>query len=86
MKIKGTKIRMDMYAGQPQALSTITDLNTGEIINLMHNEKPLEWRKINIWMISCDLHHFLFLLFLQIQINVQNLFYPHQQKLLCSNK
>jgi Domain of unknown function (DUF4412) len=39
MKIKGTKIRMDMYAGQPQALSTITDLNTGETINLMHNQK-----------------------------------------------
>ena len=39
MKIRGTKIRMDMYAGQPQALSTITDLNTGETINLMHNQK-----------------------------------------------
>jgi hypothetical protein len=39
MKIKGTKIRMDMYAGQPQALSNITDLNTGETIVLMHNQK-----------------------------------------------
>jgi len=39
MKIKGTKIRMDMYAGQPQALSTITDLNTGETINLLHTQK-----------------------------------------------
>ena len=39
IKIKGTKIRMDMYAGQPQALSTITDLNTGETINLMHDQK-----------------------------------------------
>jgi hypothetical protein len=39
MKIKGTKIRLDMYAGQPQALSTITDLNTGEVIYLMHNQK-----------------------------------------------
>jgi hypothetical protein len=39
IKIKGTKIRMDMYAGQPQALSTITDLNTGEIINLLHSQK-----------------------------------------------
>jgi hypothetical protein len=39
MKIKGTKIRMDMYAGQPQALSTITDLNTGETITLMHTQK-----------------------------------------------
>ena len=37
--IKGTKIRMDTYAGQPQALSTITDLSTGEIINLLHNQK-----------------------------------------------
>ena len=39
IKIKGTKIRMDMYAGQPQALSTITDLNTGELINLLHSQK-----------------------------------------------
>ena len=39
MRIKGTKIRLDMYAGQPQALSTITDLNTGEVIYLMHNQK-----------------------------------------------
>jgi hypothetical protein len=39
MKIKGTKVRLDMNAGQPQALSTITDLNTGETINLMHNQK-----------------------------------------------
>jgi hypothetical protein len=39
IKIKGTKIRMDMDAGQPQALSTITDLNTGETITLMHNQK-----------------------------------------------
>ena len=39
IKIKGTRIRMDMYAGQPQALSTITDLNTGEIINLLHSQK-----------------------------------------------
>ena len=39
MKVKGTKVRLDLYAGQPQALSTITDLNTGEIITLMHNQK-----------------------------------------------
>src|SRR5208283_7218 len=39
IKIKGTKVRMDMYAGQPQALSRITDLNTGEIIILMHAQK-----------------------------------------------
>jgi hypothetical protein len=39
IKIKGTKIRMDMYEGQPQAMSTITDLNTGEIINLLHGQK-----------------------------------------------
>jgi hypothetical protein len=39
IKIKGAKVRLDMYAGQPQALSTITDLNTGEAITLMHNQK-----------------------------------------------
>ncbi|MGA2278938.1 MAG: DUF4412 domain-containing protein [Verrucomicrobiota bacterium] len=39
IKIKGTKIRMDMYAGQSQALSTITDLNTGETITLLHTQK-----------------------------------------------
>jgi hypothetical protein len=39
MKIKGTKIRLDMYVGQPQALSAITDLNTGETINLLHAQK-----------------------------------------------
>ena len=37
--IKGTKIRMDTYAGQPQALSTITDLNTGDTITLLHTQK-----------------------------------------------
>src|SRR5208282_4832129 len=39
IKIKGTKIRMDTYVGQPQALSTITDLNTGETITLLHTQK-----------------------------------------------
>ena len=39
IKIKGTKIRIDMYEGQPQAMSTITDLNTGEIVNLLHAQK-----------------------------------------------
>jgi hypothetical protein len=39
IKIKGTRIRTDMYAGQPQAYSKIMDLNTGEIIVLMHNQK-----------------------------------------------
>jgi hypothetical protein len=39
MKIKGTKIRTDMYAGQPQALSSIADLNTGENILLLHTQK-----------------------------------------------
>jgi len=39
VKIKGSKVRLDMYAGQPQALSTITDFNTGEIIYLMHSQK-----------------------------------------------
>ncbi len=39
MKIKGTKVRMDLYAGEPQAQSTITDLDTGETISLMHSQK-----------------------------------------------
>jgi hypothetical protein len=39
MKIKGTKIRTDMYTGQPQAISTIMDLNTGETIMLLHTQK-----------------------------------------------
>jgi hypothetical protein len=41
IKIKGTKIRTDVYAGQPQALttSTIADLNTGETITLLHTQK-----------------------------------------------
>ena len=39
MKVKGTKVRLDLYAGQPQALSIITDLNTGETITLMHSQK-----------------------------------------------
>jgi len=39
MKVKGAKVRMDLYAGQPQARSFITDLNTGEIIALMHSQK-----------------------------------------------
>jgi hypothetical protein len=39
MKIKGAKVRMDMYAGQPQASSFITDLDTGETITIMHSQK-----------------------------------------------
>ena len=39
MKIKGTRMRLDLYAGQPKAQSIITDLNTGEIITLLHGEK-----------------------------------------------
>lgn len=39
MKIKGARVRMDLYAGQPQAISIITDLNTGENITLMHSQK-----------------------------------------------
>jgi hypothetical protein len=39
MKIKGAKMRMDLYAGQPQFQSIITDLDTGEIITLIHREK-----------------------------------------------
>jgi hypothetical protein len=39
MKIKGAKMRMDLYAGQPKAQSIVTDLNTGEILTLIHSEK-----------------------------------------------
>ena len=39
MKVKGAKVRLDLYAGQPQAFSLITDLNTGETITLMHKQK-----------------------------------------------
>ena len=39
MKVKGTKVRLDMYAGRPQDFSIITDLNTGETITLMHSQK-----------------------------------------------
>jgi len=39
MKVKGTKMRMDLYAGQPLAQSIITDLNTGEVLTLMHGQK-----------------------------------------------
>lgn len=39
MKIKGAKVRMDLFAGQPQAMSYITDLNTGETITLIHGQK-----------------------------------------------
>jgi hypothetical protein len=39
MKIKGAKMRMDLNAGQPVSQSIITDLNTGEVITLLHSEK-----------------------------------------------
>jgi len=39
IKIKGSKVRLDMYAGQPQAISRITDLNSGAIIILLQNQK-----------------------------------------------
>jgi hypothetical protein len=39
MKVKGIKARLDLYAGQPQAISTITDLNTGDVIVLLHHRK-----------------------------------------------
>src|SRR5258706_9520141 len=39
IKVKGTRIRADMYAGQPQAVSTIKDLKTGETVTLLHNQK-----------------------------------------------
>ena len=39
MKIKGTKVRTDMYSGQPQAISSIVDLDTGEVIMLLHKQQ-----------------------------------------------
>jgi len=39
MKVKGAKVRLDLYAGQPQAISTILDLTTGDTTTLMHNQK-----------------------------------------------
>ncbi|MGB7747954.1 MAG: DUF4412 domain-containing protein [Verrucomicrobiia bacterium] len=39
MKVKGAKVRLDLYAGQPRAISTITDLKTGDAITLLHNQK-----------------------------------------------
>jgi Domain of unknown function (DUF4412) len=39
MKIKGSKIRMDMLAGESNAWSNITDLKTGESITLVHAQK-----------------------------------------------
>ena len=39
IKVKGAKVRLDLYAGQPQAISPITDLKTGDAITLLHNQK-----------------------------------------------
>jgi hypothetical protein len=39
IKVKGTKVRLDLFAGQPQAISRITDLNTGDTITLLHHQK-----------------------------------------------
>ena len=39
IKVKGAKVRLDLYVGQPQAISLITDLKTGDTITLMHNQK-----------------------------------------------
>jgi len=39
VKVKGAKVRLDLYAGQPQAVSTISDLSTGDSVTLMHNQK-----------------------------------------------
>jgi len=39
VKVKGAKVRLDLYAGQPQAISTISDLSTGDSVTLMHNQK-----------------------------------------------
>jgi hypothetical protein len=39
IKVKGAKVRLDLYVGQPQAISLITDLKTGDTITLLHNQK-----------------------------------------------
>jgi hypothetical protein len=39
MKVKGAKVRLDLDAGQPGAVSTITDLKTGDVITLFHKQK-----------------------------------------------
>jgi hypothetical protein len=39
MMVKGTRVRLDLYAGEPKALSTIVDLSTGETITLLHTQK-----------------------------------------------
>ena len=39
IKVQGTKIRVDLYAGQPQAVSTIKDFKTGESLTLLHRQK-----------------------------------------------
>jgi hypothetical protein len=39
LNVKGTKVRLDLYAGQPQAVSTIKDLKTGDTITLFHKQK-----------------------------------------------
>jgi len=39
IKVKGAKVRLDLYAGQPQAISTIKDLKTGDTITLFHKQK-----------------------------------------------
>ena len=39
MKVKGSRVRLDWYAGQPRAISIITDLKTGDTITLLHNQK-----------------------------------------------
>ena len=39
IKVKGAKVRLDLNAGQPQAISLITDLKTGDTITLMHSQK-----------------------------------------------
>ncbi len=39
MKVKGDKVRLDVNAGQPEALSTIMHLKTGETFTLLHGQK-----------------------------------------------
>jgi hypothetical protein len=39
IRVKGAKVRLDLYAGQPRAISTITDLKTGDAVTLLHQQK-----------------------------------------------
>lgn len=39
IKVKGTKVRVDMFNGQPQAMSTVVDLKTGDELMILHLQR-----------------------------------------------